>query len=610
MIGRHKFHDRFHVLPSSFTSMILSLVWQREHGAIIDTRASSVWIEHPSARNKMIQLPTSLRLPATADASSSDRIVSLYSLTDVYADNNLHPDEDWYLCWIQPAPSALAAVTDASSRPPSPLDAVIQQLKQEFADVLVNDLPEGTSGYARPYLLKRNIIEESDSPLGFPILYSRRKNDPRPVTDRTSYRLCTDLRKLNNLVQTDPKYPTPSTDDLLEKVASVIRQANANPSPGRRIFLSAFDFLKGFLQIPVKADHRKFLAIVTPFGKKYQYRNLPFGFRDSSNIFTEFIQMVIKDLPNTFAYIDDIILLQYATVEEHIASIRRLLLRCREQQIYLKESKAKFFQEKIDFLGHTISQQGVETQQSKTTAISEWRVPCNAKDVKIFLGVAGYYRKYIHRYAELAAPLHALLRKGVPFTWSSACQTSFDKLKQALTSSPILAHFDPTLPTQVHTDASNVAIAGIVLQFYSPDDPRVVGYYSRLLTPTERNYDTTDRELLAIKDTLLSFRFYLLGLPFVLRTDNKALTTFRTKTSLTPRQTRWLETISAFAIREIQHIKGANNVIPDALSRQYDSATTAAEQPDRLLRDDHDLPYLLAVTETSSALDLNTTLIS
>eukprot|EP00960_Hanusia_phi_P008646 246445-Hanusia_phi.AAC.1 len=357
----------------------------------------------------------------------------------------------------------------------------------EFSDVLTDDLPEDYNlsrefeatididptakpislrPYRLPlflenelqrtleYLLARKIIEPSDSPFGFPVLFSRRKNDPRSPTDPSSYRMCLDLRKLHALVISNSTFPTPNPDEMLESVASLIRDSNAqNYPPDHQLWMSALDLLRGFWQIPVKATDRKYVAIVTKFGK-YSFRSLPFGYKHASEIFQHWITLLFQDIPGVKCYIDDVLLLSFGTFEQHCALIRRVLLRCREQRVYLKKSKAQFFQKTVEFLGHRVSADGIATQHSKTAAILDWSPPTNVKQLKTFLGLSSYYRKFVRGYAHLAAPLHQLLRKDVPFVWSSDCDQAFQELKQRLTTSPVLSHFDPLLRTEIQTNSS------------------------------------------------------------------------------------------------------------------------------------------------------------
>eukprot|EP00960_Hanusia_phi_P075959 768490-Hanusia_phi.AAC.2 len=428
------------------------------------------------------------------------------------------------------------------------------------------------------YLLARNIIEPSDSPFGFPVLFSRRKNDPRSPTDPSSYRMCLDLRKLNALVTSNSTFAIP---------------------------------ILSFWQIPVKATDRQYIAIVTKFGK-FSFRSLPFGYKHASEIFQHWITLLFQDIPGVHCYIDDVLLLSFGTFQQHCDLIRRVRLRCREQRVYLKKSKAHFFQETVEFLGHKVSANGIATQYSKTAAILDWSPPTNVKQLKTFLGLSSYYRKFVRSYAHLAAPLHQLLRKDVPFIWSTECDQAFTELKRRLTTSPVLSHFDPLRRTEIQTDASNTALGGTLLQYDYQGREKVVGFYSRLFTAAERNYSTTERELLALKDTLLHFQFYLLGMAIIVRTDHKALTYFSTQQELKGRLRRRLETLSEFSITEIAYVKGTDNIVPDALSRQYPDSVIASPRSDAILHeDDQDFLHLLALDAAAAAANhANVTLVT
>ncbi|EKX49778.1 hypothetical protein GUITHDRAFT_44314, partial [Guillardia theta CCMP2712] len=368
--------------------------------------------------------------------------------------------------------------------------------------------------------------------------------------------------------------------------------------------ITTLDCIKSFWQVLVRVPDRRYLAFITPIGH-YQYKRLPFGFITASSIFQGFIQQVLHDLPHTFAYIDDIVIATYSTWEAHADHVRAVLQRCREHQVFLKREKAQFFRTSVDFLGHRVSADGVTTQHSKTAAISAWPLPTTTKQVKMFLGLASYYRKFIRNFSTIAAPLTDLLRKGAQFQWTAACQSAFDNLKQALTSQPLLHHFDPSLPTEVHCDASNVGIGGVLLQ-QPPNAPaRVIGFYSRKLTPTEQRYHATERELLAIKDTILFFKFYLIGTPFKVFTDHQALTYFQTQKDINSRLIRWLQTLSEFAITEYCYVKGSQNVVPDALSRQDEVPLSTAVAPHHEQLSRQEDGFLLAFTSSVTSFHLD-----
>lgn len=623
-IGRLSFTDTFHILPNCSQPLIFSLQWIHAHNAVYHPKTREVYVDRKSSA-KPVCLPSLHQIPY----DNSVLAVTTLSLTDAHALRAAHPDDEWFLvqCMAIAPDSSSASTTDPLTGNPARLAA---DLCTEYADILVDDLPtnlklnrsfeaeihlkpgtlpinsrpyrvplhlEGELKATIEYMLEHDIIEPSSSEFGFPVLFSRRPNDPRSPLDPKSYRFCCDLRRLNQVVLNQPKVSTPTVDEMLERLADIVRQGQAARRPNTQLCVTTLDCIKSFWQLLVRASDRKYVAFVTPIGR-FQYKRLPFGFVTATSIFQEFIQQVLHDLPAAFAYIDDIVIGTYSTWEEHADHVRAVLDRCRQNQLFLKKSKAQFFRTSVDFLGHHVSAEGVTTQTAKTAAISAWPTPTTAKHVKMFLGLASYYRKFIRNFSMIAAPLTDLLRKGVAFSWTVECQQAFDSLKAALTSQPILHHFDPTLPTEVHCDASNVGIGGVLLQQPAQGSACVVGFYSRKLTPTEQRYHATERELLAIKDTLLFFRFYLLGIAFKVFTDHQALTYFQTQKELSSRLIRWLQTLSEFAITEFRYVKGSENIVPDALSRQDEvplpALSTDAPHHEQLIRPEDG--YLLAFT--------------
>ena len=352
-IGKHSFTDYFNVLPSTLSTCILSLTWQTRYGLVFHARTREVWIES-SNKQQLVRLPTCEMIPLNSlTAPHSFAQVTFLSLTDVFASQHQDTDEDdWFLCVLHvdssSTPTSANSSSSARSSDMSPEEQAISLLLDEFSDVITDDLPANYNisrefqatidilpdakpvslrPYRLPlfleqelqttleYLLSRNIIEPSNCPFGFPVLYSRRQNDPRSPTDPSSYRLCTDLRKLNAMVNSNPRYPTPNPEEMLESVAEVIRKSKRFLHPSDyKLWISALDLLRGFWQIPVAPDHRKYVAIITKFGK-YQFRNLPFGYIHASNIFQEWITLLFRDITSVFPYIDDLLILDFGTFE-------------------------------------------------------------------------------------------------------------------------------------------------------------------------------------------------------------------------------------------------------------------------------------------------------
>jgi hypothetical protein len=224
----------------------------------------------------------------------------------------------------------------------------------------------------------------------------------------------------------------------------------------------------------------------------------------------------------------------------------------------------------VEFLGHTVSHRGMEMDQHKVDAVRDWPQLRSAKDIQQFLGLTGYYRKFVKGYAELALPLYRLLGKKVPFVWDQPQQASFEALKRAITDQPVLMLPDRTQPYEMHTDASDFAI-GAVLYQRCPDtgNLRPVSFESHKLNPAETRYATHEKELLAVVHALKVWRIYLVGGPVLVKTDHAALQWFNTQPKLNQRQTRWSIAMQEHDV-QFAYLPGKSNIVADALSRRLD----------------------------------------
>jgi transposase InsO family protein len=339
---------------------------------------------------------------------------------------------------------------------------------------------------------------------------------------------------------------------------------------GARIF-SKMDLLKGFWQIPVKKGSRPYLAFATPLGLKQPTR-MPFGIRNAPAVFQREMQRVLKDklYKGVMVYIDDI-LIYSATADEHEVLVEWVLRRLQEEGYYAHPDKCEFFRDEVEFLGHVISAAGVAVQQHKVQRVREWPVPQTKKDVKSFLGMTGYYRKFIESYSRVAVPLTNLTADDVKWKWTPEEQDAFQVLKDALCEAPILAHADPAKQYVIQTDASAFAIGGFLAQNQSDGSWRPIAYWSRKLNGAETRYSATERELLALVEAVDEWRVYIEGSPHsvILRSDHRPLMWLNSKPSLSSRLFRWVERLDGHAFR-IEHVAGKANNVADALSRRAD----------------------------------------
>jgi hypothetical protein len=291
---------------------------------------------------------------------------------------------------------------------------------------------------------------------------------------------------------------------------------------------------------------------------------MPFGLTNAPAVFQSAMNSILQDLPFAVVYLDDILIFSKSH-EEHVGHVRTVLERLQKYQYYCKLSKCEFFKRSVTFLGHIVSAEGVRPDPRKTSVVRDWPKPTNISELRSFLGLANYFRKFVQGYSALVAPLTAMLSSKArwPEDWGEPCDKAFDRIKDALSSAPVLALpdvSDTAASYEVIVDASDVAIGAILLQGGRP-----IAYESRKLIPAERNYHTSDRELLALVHALKVWRCYLEGIKFSAITDHKPNVSYPTQTILSRRQARWLEFLESFTF-DWQYRAGACNPA-DPLSR-------------------------------------------
>ncbi|KAI2647533.1 Transposon Tf2-6 polyprotein [Labeo rohita] len=301
---------------------------------------------------------------------------------------------------------------------------------------------------------------------------------------------------------------------------------------------------------------------------------MPFGLANSPSYFQAFINEVFRDMLNRWVivYIDDILIFSNS-LSEHIRHVRAVLQRLIAHQLYAKEEKCEFHQDKISFLGYIISADGVAMDERKVNAVLKWPRPNTLRELQRFLGFANFYRRFIRHFSSVAAPLTAMVKKGVSrLVWTQPTLQAFDDLRRRFTTAPILHHPDPERPFVVEVDASSTGVGAVLSQ--RQGDPAKMfpcAYYSHKLTPAERNYDVGNRELLAIKLALEEWRHWLEGSkhPFTVLTDHKNLEYLRSAKVLNHRQARWSLFFTRFQF-QVSYRPGTQNTKADALSRIHE----------------------------------------
>ena len=403
-------------------------------------------------------------------------------------------------------------------------------------------------------LTAHGFIEPSKSPYGAPVLFVKKKGG--------ELRMCVDYRALNKITVKN-KYPLPRIDELFDRLH------------GAKYF-SKIDLRSGYHQVRIHPSDVPKTAFRTRYGH-YQFRVLPFGLTNAPATFMHLMQDVFRPLLDTcvIVFLDDV-LIYSETLEEHAKHVEEALALLRKHQLYAKASKCEFFRKSISFLGHVVSAEGVSMEQDKVRAVREWPTPKSVKEIRSFLGLAGYYRKFVQGFSRIAAPLSELMKQDKTWEWGDPQQQAFDALKAALVAGPTLLLPDESLPYVVSTDASGFAIGAALCQDQGKG-LQPIAYLSKKMLDAETRYPVHEQELLAVVCALKEWRHYLHGRPFTVLTDHHSLQYLQTQPHLSSRQVRWSEFLSEFEFT-IQYQKGKDNVVADALSRRQDHAAPPAPQ--------------------------------
>lgn len=393
-------------------------------------------------------------------------------------------------------------------------------------------------------LAAQGVIERSDSPWSSAVVLVKKKDGTQ--------RFCVDYRALNDVTVKD-SYPLPRIDDTLDALV------------GARWF-STLDLKSGYHQVEMAPEDKPKTAF--SFGQGlWQFNVMPFGLCNAPGCFERLMERVLDGLQwrTALVYIDDVIVFG-GTFEEELERLEEVLQRLRKANLKLSPKKCSLFQHEVPFLGHVVSRDGVRTDPQKVAVVKKWPVPTNVAEVRSYLGLCTYYRRFVRDFASVAAPLHRLTRKGACFLWDEACQTAFDDLKKALVEAPVLPYPDPKLPYLLDTDASAEGI-GAVLSQVKDGREHVVAYYSAKFSRPERNYCVTRKELLAVVRSLEHFHPYLYGAEFTVRTDHAALQWLKTLKVPEGQLARWLGRLEQYNYH-IVHRPGRVHCNADSLSRR------------------------------------------
>ncbi|XP_061993642.1 uncharacterized protein LOC133711554 [Rosa rugosa] len=377
------------------------------------------------------------------------------------------------------------------------------------------------------------------------------ENELVPQRTVTGHRVCIDYRKLNATTRKD-HFPLPFIDQMLERLAG-------------HDYYCFLDGYSGYNQIAIANEDQEKTTFTCPFGT-FAYRRMPFGLcnapgtfqRCMVSIFSDYIEKIIEVFMDDFSVFGK-------NFDDCLNNLEIILKRCMETNLVLNWEKCHFMVKQGIVLGHIVSARGIEVDKAKVDIVRYLPSPTSVREIRSFLGHAGFYRRFIKDFSKISRPLCQLLQKDVPFHFDKECQAAFDKLKELLTSAPIMLPPDWSLPFELMCDASDYAV-GAVLGQRKDKRPYAIYYASRTLNDAQMNYSTTEKELLAVVFALEKFRSYLLGTKVIIYTDHAALKYLMTKKEAKPRLIRWILLLQEFDV-EIKDKKGSENVVADHLSR-------------------------------------------
>ncbi len=569
-----------YVFPNKF-GLILGRSWLKSSNATPDWNTDVWTLNHNGQTTQLRPINTSYHHDVThlnylISHKQADRLIKKH-----------HADS--YLIYIKDHYTNMDTL-ELNSISPSDKDTYWNDLVKQYADVFKDELPglppernvqhvintEDAKPISRaPFkmspaeldelqkqlkqLLSLGLIRPSTSPWGAPVLFVKKKNG--------EMRMCIDYRALNK-VTVKNKHPLPRIDECLDRL-----QGSS--------YFTSLDLKSGYHQVRIHPNDVPKTAFNTRYGQ-YEFLVLPFGLTNAPPTFQSLMNSVLGDCLDKFAlvYLDDILI--YSNNEqEHKQHVKHVLGLLRKAKLIGNLKKCEFGKRELVFVGYKITSQGILPDPSKVNSIKNWPVLTNVQEVRSFIGLAQYYRRFMPNFAAIASPLTDLTRGTGPkkrsINWTKECQESFDKIKTLLTSAPVLELPNMAKPFRIETDASDYGVGAVLLQPGDNGDEQwhPVAYESKKLSNAERNYPAQERELLGIIHALRTWRCFVDGCTggYTVYSDHMPLKYFRSQEKPTPRLVRWMTELESFA-PNIQYTPGKNNDVPDALSRLPSTDTT------------------------------------
>lgn len=447
--------------------------------------------------------------------------------------------------------------SDIFHRPDTPL-TFTNQVKHRIKTK--DEIPVYTKSYRYPHvhkpevekqvasMLQQGIIRPSDSPWSSPIWVVPKKPD---ASGKIKWRIVVDYRKVNEKT-IDDKYPLPNITDVLDKL-------------GRCMYFTTLDLASGFHQIEMAAEDIPKTAFNVENGH-FEYVRMPFGLKNAPATFQRVMDNVLKGLQGKIClvYMDDIII--YSTsLQEHLVNLTKVFQRLRDTNLKIQIDKSEFLKKEVAFLGHIITPKGIKPNPDKIQAILKYPIPKTPRQIKAFLGLLGYYRKFIKDFAKITKPLTSCLKRDAKIEHTPQFINCFEHCKNLLSNEPLLQYPDFDQPFNLTTDASNFAIGAVLSQGPIGKD-RPVAYASRTLSESEQNYSTIEKEMLAIVWATKYFRPYLFGRKFKILSDHRPLQWLFSLKDPNSKLIRWRLKLEEYDY-DIMYKKGKCNTNADALSR-------------------------------------------